>query len=310
MKRVLKIVLKVTIIVAIIVILAFLIQDSSHVLRGPSYDASAPTSKKFSMIKRWIPTGSELVAVVDPQRLFSEPGSRAKLMRRLDRSGSLWGLDLGLIRNLVAQPGNLGLIAVSLKLEDRPIGLAVVQGNLNKADIVNGVKSIMKDEGEELVLEQLDKISLYSESISEDAFAFAFPDRHHMIIGPKQNVRSLLLQDVSDTQPEVDLASPQTDTPLFGRILITHRVERFLPPQLGGINRARFSSTGGFVVDVEIPCASVRQAEDLTIFTEGWRLSYLLTGNGESKLESLLKGIRITQNANMVMVSLPLGELL
>lgn len=316
MKRALRIILKILVIAAILIPLALLLKDSSDQLKGGGYDPAAPTATKLGLMQRWLPHDAEVVVIADLHRLTATPGLIAKASSALERAGNLWGIDAQMIKSVFTAPKGIGLVAVALTLGqagEAPTGVAVVQGGAKEADVVQGVKSELIAQAASLVEEKVGSVTVYSESPSEVNFAFAFPDNTHMIVGPKEALVGLLQSTLTEKSlPEMRETwnAPAGDNPVFGRILFTERLQSLLPPQVAGLKQATFSADGQLNVEVEMPCTSMRQAQDVVLFIEGARAYVLLGGYGDTKIGEIMRELSTAQSQHSVSLRIPLGKLL
>jgi hypothetical protein len=306
--KILRVSVKILILAAILIPLAFLLRDSSDQLMG-GYDASAPTSAKFAKLTRWLPPDADLFAVIDVHRFFSEPGLRAKVMGTLDRAGSIWGIDASLLRSLVAERGSIGLVAFAMKLGASGHGssaVAVAQGRFDEDEMVGRIESQLAADGEKLVRDRKGEITVYAESQSGDDFAFAFPDRNHLVLGTKFEVDALTAGEARAAQT---WKSVNVDAPLFGRVVVTPRTKGLLPAQLKGLTEAAFFAGSDLVVTADVACASQEEATDLVLFVEGARATLTVIEPPDSKLTKLLGGLTISGTGNRVSVRFPLNEI-
>lgn len=309
--KILRVSIKILIIAAILIPLAFLLKDSSDQLKS-GYDAGAPTSTKFAKLGRWLPSDADLVAVIDVHRFFSEPGFRAKVMGMLDRTGSIWGIDAALLRSLVAERGNIGLVALAMKIGtsgNKSSAMTVVQGRFDEKEMVERIESQLASEGERLVRDEGDEkgaFTIYAESKSDDDFAFAFPDRNHMLLGTKSEIDALA---ASEVRASPGWTSVNVDAPLFGRIVVTPRTQNLLPAQLKSLTAATFSAGSDLMATVDVACTTPEEATDLVLFVEGARATLTIIESPDSKLTKLLSSLAITGKENLVSVRFPLSEI-
>jgi hypothetical protein len=312
--RISKFTLKVLIIVALVFAIAILLKDSSDRLRTMLYDAAAPTSEKFSKIQRWLPSDAELVVVADLHRFFSEPGSRARTSRRLEDIGEVWNVSPEVLSIIMDRAEKIGLVAAALSIDPHTgeaQGLFVVQGEFNESEFVEIVEEKLKAQGGALTHEEQHATTVYGESPGADGFAFAFPDRTHLLIGPKSAILGLVERDSAGEIREKETTQwgmVSTDGAIFGRLLVSPRVQKLLPEALAGISAAGFSSDTDLNINLVIPCVSLDQAEDLAMFIEGSRVSFLLTKGRDYQFYDLLRGIKVASVDTTVEVMIPAGK--
>jgi len=314
-KKISKIAIKVIVIVGLLVAIAFLIKDSSDKLKGGTYDASAPTEKKFLKMEKWLPKDVELIVVADLHRYLDQPGAKARLSMRIDEMSRSWSGDGGVLSNLMAQAEKIGLAAFAIGLDPErkeANALLVIQGNFQESAFVDSVKKQLAKEGQELIKEEDHSVTIYAESASEEGFAFAFPDRLHVMLGPKSEIIKLIEQESAGQleSPEKDRWASVGDTVvLFGRFKITPRISRMLPEQLQGLQEASFSADALLTLNVNIPCVGPKQAEDVVMFIEGSRISFLLAQRKDNVIVNMLRQVRVGHLDSVVDMRVPVGEI-
>jgi hypothetical protein len=312
--RISKLTLKVLIIVALVFAIAILLRDSSDKLKTMLYDAGAPTDKKFSKIERWLPSDAELIVVADLHRFFAEPGSRARTSRRLEDIGDVWNVSPDVLSVIMDRVERVGLVAAALSVDPHigeAQGLFIVQGDFNESEFAEIVEKRLAAQNGKLIREDQHPTTVYAESSEVDGFAFAFPDRNHLVIGPKAAILKLVKKESAGEikeGPKVQWSSAVANQPIFGRLMVSPRVQNLLPEALKGISIASFASDTDLNVGLTIPCVSPGQAEDLAMFIEGSRVSFLLAEGRDFQFYDLLRGIKVSAEGINVNVMVPAGK--
>lgn len=312
MKRTIGVVIKIIAIAVLLIGIAFLIKDSSHYLKNGVYSASAPTQVKFDTMKRWIPQDAELVLVVDPHRLFASDAGTEQIAQWLEKGVSFAGLSLQLIAHLIINPGAVGLVATAIEIAPtaKPAeGFIVIQGLFDQEAMAEGIQEQMMGEGVVLSRGECEGHAFYVESSSPDAFAIAFPDKHHLLVGTNEALERIMHCEAPThgAMPQAIDWYPQVkEQPLFGRLAITPRLSALLPEELQGIASVRLAMGPDFVLHATVPCTSSAQAERASLFLEGMRASLILASANNPELSSFLLGIQMITSPNALRVAVPL----
>lgn len=312
--RVAKILLKMFVMAAVLFPLALLLKDSGHQMKGGGYDPAAPTAAKFRRIEKWLPRDAELIIVVDMSRLAGRPDIAARIAALVLRANVIDGFDGGIVGPVLANPQGIGMAAGALCLggaSDAPYAMAVIQGALDRSAMVGRVQTQLAAENARLVTEEAEGTRIYFETPSDAPFAFAFPDAHHLIAGPKEAVVRLLMSEKTPSAGDLRAhwPAPRDDGMLFGRLAFTDRLRSVLPPQIANLDEVLIYADDELNINLVIPCDAARQAQDITLFVEGMRTLYLLDGRAQSIVASIMRGMRITNQDNAVVVHIPTGAI-
>ncbi len=315
-KKIVRVALKAVLIAFILIAMALLLRDSSHQLSETArYDATAPVAVKFPALARWLPPDAELIVVIDPQHLFSVPGVKAKLVANLKGAADMWDADLSALVPMFVEEPAIGLVAAAVRLGlpgEPASGVFIMQGRVNEEALVMRVDEQLALQSERLDRSRVGDIEVYMEFPPGSAFAFALPDRTHLMLAQKDELERIIQSAVErGAEQESDAwPTPPSGTALFGWFTITPRLQALLPDQLKGLKGAHFSSDAHLNVEVTIPVTTLQEKNDLVLFIEGLRISYLITSGAESILAAFLREIRIDHGEGEVVVRLPLAKLL
>lgn len=314
LRRAVRVAIKVAVIVTALLLIALLMRDSSDRLATARYDVHAPIETKLKALSMWLPEHAELVVVVDPQQLLAKPDVQSRLAARLAGASEIVGIDAALIVPQLARTETIGLVAVALTLKSPdglPEAVFVVQGEIDRNAVVGSVDRSLAEEGDKLERTEIEGVTIYSEYPRGSSFAFAFPDAAHMVVGLSSAIEELIHASHAPTQRAVAMPFQSVaGAPLFGWLAVTERLKKILPPELAWLTTIRFSSDADLAIRVTVPTSSSQQHNDLKLFLEGLRASYLITGGSESKLNGLLLGTDIASDGAVVTIDIPLQKVL
>jgi len=312
MKKKIALIAKIVAIAALLVGIAFLIRDSSDHFKAKGYSASAPTDVKFDIMKRWLPENAEMILVVDPHRLFANDLERQRIAGWIEQGESFAGMSAKLIAHLVTNPGSIGLVAAGIEMSPKAQpaeGLIVLQGDLNAEAMTEEISQQMKEQGVTLSEGNCGGIPFYVESTSPDAFALAFPDENHMLLGTMKALEGIM--HCNNGMPKVEPQSvswyPAADPKaVFGRLTITPELASIFPEDLRNIKNVRISMGSDFVLHAEVPCSSADQAHRAQLFFEGIRASLVLASINRPELNGFLMSAQMIVSPNSLRIAVPL----
>jgi len=303
MRKKYSIIFKIAILAILLAAVAFLFKDSSDTQRPTPYDVAMPTPKKFAELKKWIAADADFVAVVDFHRLAKTPLSRFLEERLLSRGDKT-------IVDAVFGPNNaigMAALAVNFGKDQGPLSAIVtIQAELKEPDFIDKIRQELANENVKLSSELVEGVFVYWEEESEDPFAMALPGPHHLLIGSKSAIVSLL-----ERPPEGSghLPLPEPDSPFFGALRTSERMKRLFPRQIASVQFAQFASDDAMQLHIGVECADEDQANDLRMFLSGMKALYALQGDGNEVLQNAIDTVVIRGEGNVVQIDAPLEQL-
>lgn len=301
-----SLVIKIALIIVILAVAAVLLRTSSDILRLAPYDPATPTPKKLQMLKGWLPDNADLTVIADIYRLVAMPPLKGFL-----EEGLFKGDDTALktIRSLLGPQTKIGMIAMSAILGDTGVPISffvIVQGDFREVNFVETIKKELAQENIALVSKTTEGVSLYSQEGPQAPFAFAVPDRNHLIVGTKESMEWLFLQ-----KPSKEKTFPfiSTDSPFFGYLKSSERIKKVLPPQFQSLAIANFWADDQRLLHISIECADSELAGNLRMFLLGMKALYMLQGESSKALVGALGSVTIGGEENVVRVDAPLEGL-
>lgn len=300
-----KLAVKIAVLAAILVAVAILLRLSGDTLRFIAYNPALSTAKKFEMLKNWLPENADLIAISDTHRLAAMPS-----LKNFLEEGLFKGSDTAIrtIRSLLGPQATIGMIAMSAILADTaaPISFfVIVQGDFREVGFVDAIKQELAKENIQLVSQEVGGTSIYSQEGSEAPFAFAIPDRNHLIVGTK-----IAMQQLFEKPPAKERVFPfvTIDSPFFGFLKATDRIKKVLPPQFASLELANFWADDQRWLHISIECSDIEQAQNLRMFLSGMKALYMLQGESNKALTDALGSIVIGSEGNVVRVDAPLEQ--
>ena len=299
----------VIIIAAVVVVVAaaaVLLRTTGYIPGFGAYDPAAPTVKKLAKLEGYLPENADLVIVADIYRLSAMP-----LLKSFLEEGLFKGEDTAIktIRSLLGPETKIGMIAMSAVLGDpaSPISfLVIVQGDFRETSFVETVKKELALENVSLVSRTVGGVSLYSQEGENAPFAFAVPNRNHLVVGTKESMEQLFLQKPAKTTT-FTFQSPES--PFFGYLKSSERIRKVLPPQFASLAMANFWADELKVLHVSVECADADQAGSLKMFLLGMKALYMLQGESNKALVDALGSIAVGGEENLVRIDVPLEQL-
>lgn len=298
--------LKITLLAAVLAAVAILIRISGDTFRIAPYDPSLATPKKLAMLKNWLPDGADFIAISDIHRLATMPALKGFL-----EEGLFKGDDTAIktIHSLLDSQTKIGMIAMSAVIGDAGLPISffvIVQGDFREINFVEVIKQELEKESVPLVSQVTGGVSVYSQEGSETPFAFAIPDRNHLIVGTK-----IAMQQLFEKPPAKDktFSFVTTDSPFFGYLKSSDRIKNVMPPQFASLELANFWADEQRRLHISIECSDVEQAQNLRMFLSGMKALYMLQGESNQSLIAALGSISISGEQNKVLVDAPLEQL-
>jgi hypothetical protein len=310
MDRIMKIKKSVVIIVAALVVVVaaavVLLHTAGYIPGFGAYDPAAPTAKKLAKIESYLPENADLVIVADIYRLSTMPTLKSFL-----EEGLFKGEDTAIktIRSLLGPETKIGMIAMSAVLGDSssPISfLVVVQGDFRETHFVEEIKKELAAENAALASQTVGGVSLYSQEGENSPFAFAVPDRNHLVVGTKESMEHVFLQKPANGKT---FPFESTESPFFGYLKSCERIRKILPPQFASLAMANFWADERKVLHISVECADAEQAGSLKMFLLGMKALYMLQGESNKALVDALGNIAIGGDENVVRIDAPLEDL-
>ena len=301
-----SIVLKITVIVALLAAVAVLLRLSSDTLRLAPYNPATATPKKYEMLKRWLPTGADFIAISDTYRLASIPE-----LKNFLEEGLFKGSDTAIkaINSLLNSQTKIGMIAMCATLGDTGVPVSffvIVQGDFREGKFVEYIKGELAKENLLLSSQESGKIAIYSQEGAEALFAFAIPDRNHLIVGTKAEMTAFF------EKPSVaEKLFPffTTDSPFFGFLKASDRIRKVLPPQFSSLELAKFWADDNKWLHALIDCSDIEQAQNFRMFLSGMKALYMLQSESNKMSVDALAGIAIGGEGATVQIDAPLEQL-
>jgi hypothetical protein len=298
--------LKITLLVAALAVVAILLRLSSDTLHLLRYDPSLSTPQKFAMLNKWLPENVDLIAISDTHRLAAIPQ-----LKNFLEDGLFKGDDTAIktIRSLLGPQTKIGMIAMSAVLGDTGMPISffvIVQGDFREVNFVDVIKQELEKENVSLASQAIGGVAIYSQGGSEAPFAFAIPDRNHLIVGTKISMQQLFEKPSSKdrTFPFVTV-----DSPFFGFLKSSDRIKKVLPPQFVPLELANFWADDQRWLHISIDCSDIEQAQNLRMFLSGMKALYMLQGESNQAMLEALGTVLIGGDQNKVLVDAPLEGL-
>lgn len=294
--------LKIIILVGVLAVAAFLIHDSTHTQRAGAYDVSWTTAQKYSLLKEWLPEGVDFTAAADITRLSSIPKLDDFLEKHIFKGNEA---GIRMISPLLAS-NKIGMIAVSLNLSSSsaaPFFVVVVQGDFSKLDLVDFIKEELTKEKASLVSKKFRGIKIYWQKGSKEPFAFAMPNKNHLLVGTHNSLEHVI------KSPKSKVPLQSIDSPLFGMLRFSGRIRKVLPAQIAHPELARFAADDHGLLRTYVECPDVSEANNLKLFLAGMKALYMLQGEENEGLLSALEKISIDVEGSGVHINIPLNQL-
>lgn len=297
--------LKYTLLAAVFVVIAFLsYRFREHFI----YSNTFPTANKFAMLKNWISDDSDLIVIADIYRLTSIPAAAIFLR------GDIFGVENAVVKAagpLFSSGNVIGMMAMNADFGDEtglPQLVVVIQGDFTKRNFLGLIKEELDKENISLSSEKSGETTIYWQGEGEEPFAFAMPDKYHLIVGTKGSVKSLIDENLAGRTKEFPFL--KVNSPFFGALRSSDRIKRFLPPQVASLEVAKFATDDKGIIRVSMELPDDNQAENLKVFLQGMKALYLLQKEGENITEDIIDSINIGGEGDMVNLALPLENLL
>ncbi len=300
-----KIVIKAAIIVVLLAAFGILLKTSSDTRKEVPYDPAMLTARKYSMLKNWIPKNSNLVVVADIYRLSSIP-----VLKNLLEQGLFKGDDTSIktIGALLGAETKIGMIVMSAAFGDAgtPVSFVVVaQGDFRELDFVESVKQQLSLENLSLSSSREGGVSLYTQAGTDSPFAFAIPDPSHLIVGTKEIMKTL----ISERKDKREFPLTTLDSPFFGFLNSSERIQKALPPQFASLTQALFWADENNSLQISVMCSTQEQAAGLKMFFSGMKALSMLQNESNKEAVEALGSIAIDGEGQAVRIGAPLDSL-
>lgn len=297
-----KTAVKTAVLIGILIIVAILLKTSSDTQKGDIYNVSMPTVQKYAMLKKWLSPASDLIVIADTYRLAAIPQLKTLLEESLFK-----GSDTAVraIRSLMGPEIKIGMISLNATLkEGAPSIYVIVQGDFRENDFVARVRQDLARDNLNLASQEIGARRLYSQEGEVSPFAFAIPDRNHLLVGLKVELEALLQQKEVYEAP-----FSTTDSPFFGSFRSSEKIRRVLPPQFASLELAKFSADENQWLHITIECTDQLQAENLKMFLSGMKALYMLQSESNRTVYDSLGDVMIGGEGNTVKIDTPLMSL-
>ncbi len=281
--------------------------DSTMPEKNRLYDITSPSSEKFQMVAKWIPSECDFYASVDAWRLFEDPLTGAAIISKLQNEG---GAAADLLKGLLAKGDSVGLLSAAVlpASGDSPSNtIFIIQGDFEKENIVSDIRAALgKEESLTEILDEKSGISTFCEDGEDDSYCFRFLDDIHI------EVASIpAFERISQKLPR-DISSEGSfpDGVIYGYFRLSPEISKFFSADDGGRTVLYFLSQNGKRLTATISAADAAAAKNLKDALEGLRALLILENPGDHRLASLLEGISIESESAHVRISTNIIDLL
>ena len=271
------------------------------------YSITSPSSEKFQMVAKWIPSECDFYASVDAWRLFEDPLAGAAIISKLQNEG---GAAADLLKGLLAKGDSVGLLSAAVlpASGDSPSNtIFIIQGDFEKEKIVSDIRAALgKEESLTEILDEKSGISTFCEDGADESYCFRFLDDVHIAVASIS-----AFERISQKLPR-DISSEGSfpDGVIYGYFRLSPEISKFFSADDGGRTVLYFLSQNGKRLTATISATDAAAAQNLKDALEGLRALLILENPGDHRLASILDGISIESEGVHVRISANILDLL
>jgi len=296
---------RISFLLLLIISVSFLIRDSSHTSSGRHFDIKMPTIEKYNLLKKWLIDDADFTAIADISRMRTKSQFIKYLEDNLPPNADNEILTLKSIFNSAVP---ISMVSINLNLEgenNMPFFSIIVQGDFERIDLLKSIEDNISKMNGALVSEKVNSTTIYREKNSNSPFAFALPDRNHIVAGTLTSLKRIF--EIQNSEPNFPFNN--IDSAFFGILRVSPKIKKILPSHFDSIEYALFTTDEQDILHTTIQCQEPKQASDLKFFLSGMKAIYMIQANQNLKLQTALESLIIENIGNLVKVSIPLIQI-